>query len=221
MGKRFAIHASPGQPHQLDFARALQSGFAKHAQASSIDTTGEAAADVHVCLGPWFALKRWQYDPQVLYLDRCYWGDPASVVSLHWLENAEKCSTWNTAPRPVPQVKPYRQGPERAIYLCDYGEFPPPRFAHFRRHPEDKPGQPTLQQHLEGYTVAHGRRTTALVAAAIEGLQVVSVDRHSPVYPISGQTDRCRITWLKGLAWHNWSRDEIASGAAWEYLKPQ
>jgi hypothetical protein len=213
MGFRVAVHTNCGLAHQVTIARALVAGFRAHGMASVI-ADREAAADLHVCMGPWFALDRWRFD-RMLYIDRGYWGDP-DCVSIHWLDGGEKVRTACDMPRAHPELKPYRYS-EKSIFLCDYGMAPVGVYDAVRFHPANGQGG-SLIEALQGYGVAAGRRTTALVDAAIEGLKAVTVDPHSPVWPISGKREG-REQWINNLAWHNWSIDEIERGEAWEHLR--
>ena len=96
----------------------------------------------------------------------------------------------------------------KRIYLCDYADGPAGCYDTVRRHPAQQKPTTTLQHDLDTHDIAIGRSTTALVDAAIQGLRVETSDPHSPVY---GLVDRDQ--WIRDLAWHNWSTDELASGA--------
>jgi hypothetical protein len=91
-----------------------------------------------------------------------------------------------------------------------------------RRHPAEG-AHGTLAEALDGYQVAIGRRTTALVEAAIKGLSVVCLDDSNPVIPVSTRSVRDiarpdRNDWIHALAWGNWHVREIESGEVWECL---
>ncbi len=207
MGARCAIHTNTGLAHQVRIARALVDGFAAHGINAEI-TGRDSEADLHVCMGPWFALDLWRFDALTLYIDRAYWGDPDSV-SVHWLQSGEKVFTRCDIPRAHPELKPYRFS-EKSIFLCDYNQQPVGVYDAVRYHPAN--GQRgSLAESLEGFGVAAGGRTTALVDAAILGLKVVTFDEHSPLWPISGRREG-REKWINNLAWHNWSLDELAEG---------
>lgn len=207
-----AIHAN-ALSHQREYAEALLEGFKVHGLKADIR---DGEADIHVVIGPWFALKQWRY-ANTLYLDRGYWEDP-NAVSVHWLRNGEKHFTHNTTPREHPEPKPLKTG-NRRIYLCDYNAKPVGEFDSVRFHPAN--GQRgDLYEDLAKHDIAIGRRTTALVDAALEGLLVHTDDPHSPVWPISGRTEG-RGEWLTGLAWHNWTKSEISRGLMWENLSQQ
>jgi hypothetical protein len=210
MGYRCTIHVNTALAHQVRIGRALHAGIPNSVLTDSPHTLG----DTHVILGPWFALDQWRHAPNVLYIDRAYWGDPDSV-SIHWLRKGEKVVGPRLKPREIPKILPYRNS-EKRIYLCDYGQQPEGDYSGVRYHPADG-GQGSLHDALEGYGVALGRRTTALIDAAILGLQVITNDKYSPVWPISGRKGG-REQLLTRLAWHNWALTEIESGAAWEHI---
>lgn len=206
-----AIHTNLGLGHQVRIAEALKEGFRRHGVQADITPDKTAPADLHVCLGPWYALDHWK-DGKTLYVDRAYWGDPG-CVSLHWLRDGEKVRLKGMPERVHPVLQPMKSG-DRRVYLCDYGRGPVGNYHTVRFHPSDRPSRYTLEECLETHHIAMGRRTTALVTAHIAGLRVETEDPHSPVY---GVTDRAQ--WVRDLAWHNWALDEIATGEAWEVLK--
>lgn len=221
MGKeRTVIHTNRSLAHQVKIAEALRDGFTIHGKEAEIEYNATTQADLHVVLGPWFALKPWRHHGNVLYIDRAYWGDP-QCISIHWLRNGEKHFTQRNEYRRHPQTKPYKHG-ERTLILCDYLERPiymEAIQATVRLHPAEVEPLRTLQQDLDAHDIAIGRRTTALVDAAINGLKVISDDIHSPVYQITGKVSyTARDEWLNNLAWHNWSLDEIENGVMWDAL---
>jgi hypothetical protein len=200
MGKcRTVIHANGQLAHQVRIAAALHSGT-----GWEVSFRPDTEADCHVVLGPWFALDRWRY-AKTLYVDRAYWGDPY-CVSIHWLAGGEKVRLKGMPYRDHPELHPMKTG-NRRVYLCDYKAEPEGQYDTVRYHPVDRPATQSLQEILNTHDIAIGRRTTALVDAAIAGLRVETSDPHSPVY---GLVDRAQ--WIIDLAWHNWSLDEIARG---------
>lgn len=63
---------------------------------------------------------------------------------------------------------------------------------------------------LRRHGVAIGYQTTALVRAALEGLDTVCLDSRN----ILAQPD-----WYELLPYADWEASEISSGEAWEHLK--
>ena len=205
MGKASTvIHCNRGLAHQVDWAKALRAGFAVHGVKAEISYQADTPADVHVVLGPWFALKEWRF-ANTLMLDRAYWGDP-ECASLHWMKEGEKVYLRDMPHRDHPKLKKEKTG-DRRLYLCDYKQAPEGEYDTVRYHPSEKSGQCSLAEALHAHDIAIGKRSTALVDAVIHGLRVETSDPHSPVYGLTS-----RRQWIRDLAWHNWSRDEIASG---------
>lgn len=206
-----AIHTNLSLDHQVRIAVTLREGFRKHGIEAEVTADKFKGADLHICLGPWYALKHWK-DDRTLYIDRAYWDDP-QCISIHWLSEGEKVRLRGMPERPHPELRSMKDG-DRRVYLCDYGQSPLGAYHSVRYHPADKPSRYTLEECLQTHDIAAGRRTTALVTAHIEGLQVETDDPHSPVYGITN-----REQWIRDLAWHNWSLHEIEEGRAWEALR--
>jgi hypothetical protein len=213
MAYEVAIHCNTSLVHQVTLARALSSGFRHHGISAVVTDQRQTMAELHVVMGPWFAFEQWRFG-NTLYIDRAYWGDPDNV-SVHWLVNGEKSYTRSDDKRATPELKPYRYS-EKSIYLCDYDRVPTGLYDAVRYHPANGQGGDLIRA-LDGYGVAIGSRTTALVDAAIQGLKVVTDSEHSPVWPISGRRGG-REQWINRLAWHNWAIQDIERGAAWEHL---
>ena len=210
--KSTVIHCNRSLEHQKQLAGQLRKGFAKHGINAEISYRADTGADTHVVLGPWFAFEHWQF-ANTLMIDRAYWGDP-DCVSIHWLKNGEKVFLRGQKYRKHPRLKKAKEG-SRRLYLCDFRQAPEGEFDSVRYHPAEKKQQGSLQDALEGHDIAIGRRSTALVDAAIYGLRVETIDPHSPAY---GITDRRQ--WIRDLAWHNWSKAEISSGEFLDGIGP-
>lgn len=188
----------------MAIARHLRDGFAAKGIKSFISTKPDTPGDVHVVLGPWFALDKWRH-ANTLMIDRAYWGDP-ECVSIHWLRDGEKVRLKGMPHRAHPNLQKMKDG-SRRIYLCDYKQKPEGDYDTARYHPSEVKGQCSLKEALNTHDIAIGKRSTALVDAAIHGLRVETNDPHSPVYGLEN-----RKQWARDLAWHNWSMAEIASG---------
>lgn len=199
---RTVIHCNSRLAHQVEYAKALEAGV----PGAEISYSPHTPADTHIVIGPHFA--KW---PNALMLDRAYWGDP-DYVSVHWLKDGEKVRTTGNPYREHPPFLPYKDG-NRVIYLCDYGEVVETA-ATVRLHPAQRKPERTLYEDLAQHEIAVGGRTTALVDAALMGLEVRTDDPHSPVWPIRNRTGN-REQWLRDLAWHNWSKSEIMNGNMW------
>ena len=215
---KIVIHCNHGLEHQVKYAEALRAGFSRHNINAIISFRADTQADLHICIGPWFAYTQWRYS-NTLYLDRAYWGNP-QYVSVHWLADGEKVRNTSISERKHPKLKPYKHG-SRKIYLLDYDD----KWGHqatdgdVRYHPAQSTPKRTLEEDLRTHDIAIGRRTTALVDAAIHGLMVKTDDPHSPVWAISGcRSIPKRQQWINDLAWHNWSLLEITEGKMWDAL---
>lgn len=205
MGKTSTvIHCNRGLAHQVAIAGWLKSGFAAKGIQVRVSDRADTPADTHIVLGPWFALDRWRM-ANTLMIDRAYWGDP-ECISIHWLKDGQKVFLKDMPPRKHPRLKKPKEGTRR-IYLCDYKQGPEGEYDSVRYHPAERKDQGSLQDALDAHDIAIGRRSTALVDAAIHGLRVITSDPYSPVYGITN-----RRQWIRDLAWHNWSQAEISSG---------
>lgn len=200
--------------HQRHYARALAAGFAAHGMTPKQTTEPDAYADVkiHVCLGPHYALRYWSPRAHdVLLLDRCFYrGDPEHV-SLGWLQT-DGGRFWRVGEgrAPLEIVRQWRH--IGRIFLADFnGPQTIGNVDRCRAHPARAVGPAVaLEDDLRRHHVAIGYRTTALVTAALMGLQV-----HSLWAPHILN----RPNWLELLPYADWSHGEIASGEAWEHLR--
>lgn len=226
-----AIHINPRIDNQVVYGHALAEGFRQHGYKADLTPSLSASADVHCLIGPWYAYDHFKGHDKVLYLDRACWDHPA-LTCINWMSKGSKVWNWKHKEpgRYRPETKPWRDG-NRLIILCDYGEDssryenrarPYMPYA-VRRHPSQTPQEQELTEQLKEFDCALGGKSTALVTAAVEGLSVFSVDKLSPVYPISQPFPwtyhKDREGWLNSLSWHNWTPSEIASGAAWEHFR--
>ncbi len=236
------IHVNRARIHQKAAAKVLQAGFEWAGVYVEITDVRQPVyrADINIVMGPHYALRdhlanREKLD-RVLMLDRCYWGNPQTTVSLHWLDQAG-CKQWpDDAPgdRSKPNLQPWRESEKRALCIEDYGKTIPaaaiqPFFnqVEVRQHPagRDKQRVEPLGTVLERNDVAVGYSSTALVEAAITGLPVICFadPGTSPVSQIASTTPAevirpDREQWLNNLSYCNWTYEEISSGAAAEYL---
>jgi len=216
MGAKVAIHRNPGLKHQARAADAIAEGFRRHGCRPTVTASVGLGADIHVCLGPWYALRQ-NIGKRVLYLDRAFWGDP-DCWSCTWLDKAgRKQFEWLDEPpkRQHPDLGPARSG-DRSIYLCDYQCGPPADWAgSVRRHPAEAKSAEPLKSVLDRHDIAVGRHTTALVDAAIMGLGVTCEVQDGPCSGLY----LGREAWIGSLAWHNWNHDEMSSGDMWEHFR--
>lgn len=221
-------------PHQVRFGECFRRGFEAHGVAARVTDKPDDAGDLHVVMGPWFALNQWQSHPRCIHADRAFWGDP-DCLSIGWSRpDGSRRFPTGEGGRLMPHLMPAQRG-RRALVLADYGDTgesmaalvrPHVESVTVRRHPADitladRLQQGSLSDALRGRHIAIGKMTTALIDAAIAGLAVVCLDKRNPVMPVASNTIRDvihpdRQDWLQGLAWGNWSATEIETGEAWE-----
>lgn len=231
---RVLLHVNQAIPHQVNEAIGMMEGFKKHSdiRASVTDQKRVLGADINIVFGPYYSLKEHQGIPNTLYIDRGYYEWP-KYNSIHWVDsNTEKIWINNNQghPRYHPNQQPKKNG-RKAVVLLDHiavsnqrdrrklidrarGEFDT---VTIRYHPYEKEPDNSLEECLENHDVAFGHRTTALVEAALAGLEVRTKDIYSPVYPLS--INHQNLTeWIHDLSWHMWTLEEMKSGEVWEYF---
>jgi len=214
-----AIHANPQLAHQIEFAEYFQSGFIAHDTDATITSDPQLAADVHVVIGPHYALKQRAPGDRTVYVDRCFWGHHREFVTIGWLrpDGSRHVLGNMDDSRPKPDLAPMKTG-DNAIYLCDYGVAPEAnlvkrRNAEVRLHPADTNTKEPLDAALDRNDIAIGGMSSALVTAVISGLNSICVDPRSVCFKIED-----REQWLNDISWMNWSGSEIKTGEALEYL---
>jgi hypothetical protein len=209
-----AFHCNFAQPHQLEHAEWFKKGFERHGLKVEITANPLKSADVHIVSGPHYAKHCWLGHPRTILLDRAYWHEGVSGrwasmdwVSLGWLRpdggRAFKAGAGREAPRL--EERPASGG---TIFLADYGGQIEEADT-VRRHPcDEQPAEP-LRDALRRHRRAIGYQTTALVAAALAGLEIICRDARNIL---------AESNWLELLPYADWHADEIASGEAWEHL---
>ena len=224
------IHCNMSLPNQTESAEWLRQGFAKHGIDADVTGDKHKAADVHVVQGPHYAFSEWLGRPNVLWLNRCFYGDSRYDLSIGWLnpdgsrdfKNRGKADSNGR----VPELKPKRETTLGCLILADYGKQHQARHwevdarekyfpIYFREHPADRHYRYfySLDEMWKRCDVAIGGSGTALVDAAIEGLHVHSYD---PLHVIQNMTDRQQ--WLIELSWAQWGHEAIMAGDFWEHL---
>ena len=225
-------HINPTLAHQVEHGQALTYGFKQHGIDLYVTEDIHRKGDIHIVSGPWYALPAWQGKPNVLWLDRCFYGDSHDFVSLGWLRpdgSRNFCNDEKTVGKgELPELKPMKRRRKCAVVFGDYGLDPRGMLADARRkydsvwyrpHPQDTRPAPCfpLRGSLDDvWTVADvaiGHSSTVLVEAQIEGLFVESTDKRHVVHCLDD-----RESWLKRLSWAQWSLDELVNGEFWEHL---
>jgi len=128
-------------------------------------------------------------------------------VSLGWLRADGGRDFRTGAGRSAPQIedKPETGG---SIFLADYGGPIEPADT-VRRHPAEEAPQETLREALRRHRLAIGYQTTALVTAALAGLDFICKDPRNILW---------EENWIELLPYADWHWSEIESGEAWEHL---
>lgn len=128
-------------------------------------------------------------------------------VSLGWMNSDGGRDFSIGSGRNAPEIKDHRNSGS-SIFLADYnGEIE--RADEVRLHPESERPRDGLCEALRRHGVAIGYKTSALVIAGLEGLEVICKDSTN----IMAQPN-----WLELLPYADWHYSEIQSGEAWEHL---
>lgn len=212
---RVAIHVNLATQWQPRYGDALLAGLKRRGHQPRLVYNRTERDDLTIVQGP-----NWCRDlhrkGHCIYIDRAFWGDP-DAVSVHWLSDNKKVYNWSGRPgRYHPPLQPMKAG-NRVVVLNDYGEdFTDSNSeATIRSHPGRGHNGESLEACLARHDIAMGGCSTAMVAAAIAGLRVVSHVKPSPVEPLSNQLNPDRESWIRSLSWHNWTFDEIERGDLW------
>lgn len=214
-----AIHINPAQPHQREHAEWFESGIARHGRNCKIITTDaiDQQADIHIISGPHYAERYWLGNPAVLKIDRAYYNEEKSGrwasmdwISIGWLnkDGSREFTIGSDHKRRPPRIKDRRTG-NGSIFLADYrGRID--QADTIRLHPCECQHTEPLADALRRHDTAIGYQTTALVTAALEGLNIICKDsRHILNQP----------NWHELLPWADWKYLEIQNGDAWEHLQ--
>lgn len=224
------IHVNRALPHQVTFGQALRAGFCRHGERAELTAVVEDDADLHVVLGPHFAKRHWLGHPAVLLLDRCFWGNERTEVTLGRMTASGGRVFLDNCPgdRPQPTMRDGMPAPARenarglvvndfrgdwselADLACEYAVH-----VRVRLHPVEAPAKKPLLDDLEWAHIVVGHRTSALVTAILEGRKVVTTDAEHVVCGI----DRGAKQWLANLSYTQWNQQEIESGEAWDKLQ--
>lgn len=176
-----------------------------------ITSNPRQSADVHVCIGPWFAKSHWLDHANMVLLDRCYYrGDPEHV-SAGWTDKYGNFKYFEGVGRKSVEVASSAKG-VGTIFLADYNG--PVEYGHdaVRLHPSQIAYNVSLEEQLGNYGKAVGYRTTALITAKLLGLEVETKDSTFIL---------AKKNWHELLPYVDWHFDEIENGDLWEHLSQQ
>ncbi len=212
---KIVFHCNPVQKHQKEHALWLREGFKHHGLNLIITQDIQHPADIHIVSGPHYCKKQWQGHPRVILLDRAYYRDGPKpdgmvsmpYVSLGWMNEDSNRNFDIGCGRESPTIKD-RPDKGGTIFLADFGG-PIERADTVRRHPAEERYTEDLISVLRRHRLAIGYKTTALVTAALEGLEVIAKD---PGHILN------RSNWREQLAYADWHYTEIKSGEAWQHL---
>lgn len=209
------IHINPTQPHQIEHGQWFKRGLERHGLKLDITSDIRKPADIHIVSGNHYARDYWIGHPNTIWLDkRLYkegsksngmYSDP--YVSLGWLNDKGSRNFVLGENKESVKTKELKTG-DRTIFLVDYmgvvGEADTIRY-----HPAQKTERESLIDALARHDIAIGYTSTALITAAIEGLQI---DCRDPDYILNNPN------WREILPYADWHYSEIESGEAWEHL---
>jgi hypothetical protein len=233
------FHCCPKSPNQIEIAAAFKAcGF-------NITTGRNEAADIHVIAGPNWAHETYIGQPNVLMVDRAWWGDgdkgQNKKVSIGWLQaNGTRKYATGDAPRPKPELEPWKTREDSCLVLPDLtkdntimgrpiedvSREAAARFttASVRLHPRmDRKLKQTLTDAIRQHDVVVGWVGTAVFDAIILGVPVICHPQNvcAPVAVTDMTTPLFRgdrTQWLHDMSYRQFSLNEIRSGLALDLL---
>ena len=230
MGK-IVIHANPSLAHQGRWAQA----FKESLPDAVITNSRTLAGDIHIINGPHYCYKHWLGKPNVLMIDRAYWGDP-DCVSIGWLQ-ADGGRIFANGPhrRPLPLLKRWKEYRGSACVFAGFREdisnlVKKARSVfdrvYCRHHPQDIRQSKLME--LSGpldsvwelCDVAIGTRSTVLYEAVFNGLATIG-DIGSVASDWESLRRPDRSEWLHELSYRQFHITEVRNGTAWELLNGQ
>ena len=207
-----AIHICPTLTHQGEHGQWFLEGFKHLGIKARVTHNPEENADIHIVSGPHFAKRFWLNHPRTILLDRAYWHEEKTGlwksmdwVSLGWLrkDGGRRFTSGNGRRPPRINLPPDTGG---TIFLADFNG-PLERADTIRLHPANEKPNEGLAEVLRKHRIAIGYTTSALVAAGLEGLEVVCKDKRNIM---------SEPNWLELLPYADWHYSEIQSGEAWD-----
>lgn len=169
---------------------------------------------MHIVSGPHYAKDRWLSHPQTILLDSAHYRFEKSgkwvstdFVSLGWMNRQGGRDFVEGVGRQVPEIKNNATG-DKSIFLADY-DGPIEDADTIRLHPAREKPTKSLLNSLHEHRTAIGYNTTALVMAALEGLEI---DCRSE------QSIMSKPNWRQLLPYIDWKYSDIESGDAWAHL---
>ena len=222
------IHSNPHLENQIESSGWLKQGFERHGLDCEVTADKHKPADIHVVQGPHYAFNEWLGKENVIWLDRCFYGDSRFDLSIGWLNPDGSRDFKNKGMAAgngdLPELKPMKEQWESAVVFGDYGKMNQAEHweidarvlyqpVYLRFHPADMHSFYSLADMWERCDSAIGGKSTVLVDAAINGLHVKSYD---PLHVARDIKDRAQ--WLTDLSWAQWNHEQIMNGDFWEHL---
>jgi hypothetical protein len=179
-----------------------------------------ARGDVTIVHGMNYAKDQAQGD--VLWLDRCWYGNTEQWLSIGWkVDNNTRRYCEGDGTRFFNHVAhgfaEYHEASlsRRVIILDDYQQslHHMAHLADYRGHPAHEHHVKPLQAVLRDYGSAICGFGTSAAQAKLAGLEVECNDPHNVVH-----SDLPRRQWAESLAWKQWHVDEICNGTALQRL---
>jgi len=202
-----AIHTNANQPHQVKQAEIFRKGFLKHNIKANVTTSVQQEADVHVVLGPNYAKANWINHDRVILLDRNFYNSYLDHVSIGWMnKNGGRDYKVGAGRKALIIREPHGT---KSLFLADYNGITEPADI-VRLHPCNETHKSTLQHDINQCNRAIGYNSTALVEAALCGLEITCKGKNSIL---------TNDNWLELLPYANWHYNEIESGEVWEHLQ--
>lgn len=195
-------------PHQIRYAEHFARGLRTHGHQVLITEEIARQADVNVVIGPHYAKDYHLNSDRVILIDRAYYQKDPDYVSVGWMnKNGGRDFLQGTGRKPPEVIHDHSDS--GTIFLTDYNGITEPA-DHTRYHPVNMKAALPLKDDLRRFKTAIGYRTTALVTAALMGLEVVCRDKENIVY---------QDNWLDLLPYADWHHLEIEKGETWEHLQ--
>ena len=221
------IHTNMNLHNQVETAGWLKQGLDRKGMDCVITPDKTAPGDIHIIQGPHYCYSEWVGQPDVLWLNRTFYGNSRFSISLGWLNADGSRDFYNKnmaeGKGQLPELKPKKQSERIACVFADYDMnmlglviYASHNWsqAYYRPHPAQHTTTEleTLTGDLsavwEKCDVAVGHGSTALVEAELNGLKVVSTDPHHVCHDANGRREQ----WLKDLSWAQWTHTELING---------
>ena len=204
----------------------MSEGFKRHGLDLRVTSDIGIESDIHIVSGPHYAKSYWLGHSSVLLIDRSYYNQHKSgkwasedYVSIGWMNKYGgrdfQLGQWGRVPYGSKKLEIVNNHlPGGTIFLCDYGYKPTKQdllgVDTIRYHPTQEHRQGSLTTDLYYHSTAVGYRTTALVQAGLQGLDIVCKDVQNIMH---------YDNWMDRLPWADWHYSEIQKGEAWEHLR--